>query len=94
MSETKRQDTIFFTGCKHLDFSDNYTAKKNLINLGGETKVCWDRHVMDEADPRLVQFCKLRGRLNNPEACHCEAEKMCNEYLIFKHHVPLDTIDK
>jgi len=93
MSETKTQDTISFTGCIHLDFSDNYKAKKNLINLG-ETKVCWDRPHIYEAEPRLVQFCKFRGRLNSPEACHNFETKMCYKYEEFKHHVSLDTIDK
>lgn len=85
--------TINFTACKHLDFSDNYTAKKNLISIGGTTKVVWDRPVIDESYPRLVQFCKLRGRLNNPESCHCEAMKQCNDYEDFNHEVPLDNID-
>lgn len=83
---------VTFTGCKHLDYSDNYTAKKNLIQLGGTTKLCWDRkEFIGHVD--LVQFCKLRGRLNSPEACHCEEMKMCSEYEDVEHSIPIETID-
>lgn len=85
-------ETIKFTACKHLDFSDNYTAEKNLISTCGETKVCWDRSVLDDSYPRLVQFCKLRGRMNNPEMCVCEQNKQCSDYEDFEHEVALDTV--
>ena len=49
---------IKFRACIHLDFSDNYVAEKELIESCGETKVCWDRPVIDESYPKLVQFCK------------------------------------
>lgn len=75
-----------FTGCKHLDFSGNYTAKKELISVFGETKMCWDRPVIDHR-PALVQFCKLRGRLNNPEMCLCEKTKQCSDYDEIEHEV-------
>lgn len=77
---------VVFTACKHLDFGDHFTAEKNLISLGGVTKVCWNRkRFIGHVD--LVQFCKLRGRLNVPGACHCEAEKMCSSYEDHEHHV-------
>jgi hypothetical protein len=82
-----------FTACKQLDFSDNYTAEKNLISQGTETKVCWDRPVIDESYPRLVQFCKLRGRLNSPESCLCENNARCNEYKDFGHVIDLETVN-
>lgn len=78
---------IKFNACEQLDFSDNYVAKKELILIGNTTKVCWDRPVIDDSYPRLVQFCKLRGRLNNPEACLCEEKKQCSDYINIEHIV-------
>ena len=77
-------ETIKFTACEHLDFADNYSAKKVLIN---GTKVCWEREIIDVSFPRLVQFCKKNGRLNNPESCLREADKMCSDYKEFEHTV-------
>ena len=78
---------IKFTACEHLDFGDNYAAKKELISSDGQTKVCWDRPVIDESYPKLVQFCKKRGRMNNPEYCLCEKNKGCSDYKDFEHTV-------
>ena len=74
---------IKFTACEELDFADNYTAKKVLFG----TKVCWEREVVDETFPRLIQFCKKSGRLNNPDYCLREADKMCSDYKEFEHNV-------
>ena len=82
--------TIKFNGCKHLDFNDNYAAKKNAIMSNGQTKACWNRPVMDETYPALVQFCKLRGRLNNPLSCLCEINKQCIDYVDYEHTVEID----
>jgi len=71
--------TIKFNGCKHLDFSDNYVAKKQLIALH-QTKVFWMRENIDPELPTMVQFCKLRGRLNHPEACLSRGKAMCDDY--------------
>ena len=83
----KQETTVKFTGCKHLDFSDNYTVKKNLIRVKDGTKVCWNRPVMGSYYPSLVQFCKLRGRLNNPESCLCDEHKQCSDYEETEHEV-------
>ena len=72
-----------FTACKHLDFSDNYTAKKQVMGNG---KVFWLRNV-DPDLPAMVQFCKFRGRLNDPAACTSERRAMCGEYEEFEHDV-------
>jgi hypothetical protein len=85
-------DSIEFTGCKDLDFGDNYTAQKNLFGCFGETKVCWDRPVPDESYPHLVQFCKRRGRRNHPEQCLSEETKGCNDYEETQHTVDLATV--
>ena len=74
---------IKFTACEYLDFADKYTAKKVLFG----TKVCWEREVIDETSPRLVQYCKKSGRLNYPESCLREADKMCSDYKEFEHAV-------
>lgn len=79
-----------FTACTHLDFDDNYgNCKKELVNVG-ETKVFWMREVSDIAMPSMVQFCKLRGRLNNPDACVCEENKRCSKYEDKIHSVVIE----
>ena len=83
---------VKFTGCKNLDYTDNYTAEKVLINLGGKPKVCWDRPVIDNSYPRLVQFCKLRGRLNYPEMCTCEGGAQCSDYENYLHEIDIDIV--
>lgn len=81
------ENKLTFTGCEQLDFADNYTAKKEPIKIGIETKICWDRPVLDETYPALVQFCKLRGRINNPENCLCWETKQCGDYYEAEHEV-------
>lgn len=80
---------VKFKACKYLDFSDNYAAKKELISNYGDTKVCWDRPVLDSSYPALVQFCKQCGRLNHPEACLREQDKHCSSYEEYEHEVTL-----
>ena len=74
---------IKFTACEYLDFADNYTAKKVLFG----TKVCWERKTVDVLFPRLLQYCKKSGRLNTPESCLREADKMCSDYKEFEYNV-------
>ena len=81
---------ITFTACEFLDFNDNYMAKKELISSGGATKVVWNRLGIDESFPKLVQFCKKHGRMNNPESCLCEKTKGCNDYKDFEHIVEVE----
>ena len=76
-------EIVKFTACEELDFADNYTAKKVLFG----TKVCWERKIVDVLFPRLVQYCKKSGRLNNPDYCLREADKMCSDYKEFEHNV-------
>lgn len=82
-------NTINFLACEHLDFSDLYSAKKEAIITKFGTKVVWHRPVIDSTYPSLVQFCKLRGRLNEPESCLCQSNKKCSEYNDFNHTVKL-----
>jgi hypothetical protein len=74
-----------FAACKYLDFTDNYTAKKQVLGGG---KVFWLRDVSyDPTLPAMVQFCSKRGRLNHPEACLCDRDKRCSDYVDFDHVV-------
>lgn len=80
---------IKFNGCAHLDFSDNYSAKKQILSGGS---VFWLRDVSPEL-PSMVQFCSLRGRLNSPESCLCERSKQCSEFLSTEHVVEVEVED-
>jgi len=74
-----------FTACKYLDFDDKYpAAKKQVLGSG---KVFWLRDVSFN-EPAMVQFCKLRGRRNSPEACTKEKFAGCSSYEEFTHNVP------
>lgn len=60
---------ITFKGCKQLDFEPHY-VQCELVGIGNH--VCWERLNLPYEDaPKLVQFCKLRGRINNPYSCVC-----------------------
>jgi hypothetical protein len=83
-------ETLTFNACKHLDFDDHYTAKKEPMQFNGEIKVRWNRPVIDETYPNLVQFCKKRGRLNKEYSCLCKDTAACNDYIDFKHTVTLN----
>lgn len=82
---------IKFLACEHLDFSDNYAAKKEPIATSEGTKLCWNRPVPDESYPALVQFCKKRGRMNYPTACLCERNQGCSDYKDFEHITTFDS---
>jgi len=75
-----------FTACEHLDFSDNYhNCKKQELASG---KLFWLRDVSyDPTLPAMVQFCKLCGRLNNPEACTTAEHARCSYYKEFEHDI-------
>ena len=83
-----------FTACKYLDFSEKYTdaAEKQLIGIGNG-KVFWMRKLKyDPSQPAMVQFCKKRGRLNNPEACLSLKKAVCGDYEEIVHEVADETI--
>lgn len=67
--------------CKHLDYEkENYpSCTLEQLSYRGTTQLVWDRRKPD-GDFQLCQFCKLRGRLNNAEACLCKQDAMCSEY--------------
>ena len=79
-----------FTACKHLDFTDSYTAKKQVLGNG---KVFWLRDVSyDPTLPAMVQFCSKRGRLNNPQQCTTQAFAACPEYEDYEHDVADESV--
>jgi len=78
---------VKFTACKHLDFSDNYYAKKQLLSGG---KVFWLREAPYEGAARLVQFCKKRGRINFATGCTSAETAVCSDYEEIEHFVNVD----
>jgi len=77
--------TVTFSGCKHLDYEDHYTARKEL--LSGD-RVFWMREVSPyEGAPRMVQFCKRRGRINDPERCFTADKACCSDFSPVLHRV-------
>jgi len=82
---------IKLTGCSQLDFDDHYTAQKVLFS---GNKVCWERVQLDSDMPKLVQFCKLRGRLNSPEACLSKDMARCSYYEEIEHLVEIVNEEK
>jgi len=77
--------TVTFSGCKHLDYEDHFTARKQL--LSGD-RVFWMREVSPyEGAPRMVQFCKRHGRLNGPEECLSEDKARCSDFCSVQHTV-------
>jgi hypothetical protein len=83
----KQMEKINFLACEHLDFSDSYSATKDVISTNFGDKICWNRPTIDSSYPSLVQFCKQRGRLNNPQACLCSDNRLCSDYNDFSHTV-------
>jgi len=79
-------EKVEFKGCKHLDFSDSYSAKKQLLGTGS---VFWLRNVPSDL-PSMVQFCKMRGRLNSPDACIGECKAQCSDYEEIEHNVAFE----
>lgn len=67
------------TGCKHLDYSDNYSDCK-LIETPEGWK-WWERQNLPYYEaPVKVQFCgKGRGRINGIFQCINEGEMSCFE---------------
>ena len=82
---------ITFVACKYLDFSDTYSAKKEIIRTKDGNKICWNRNaVIDLTYPSLVQYCKKCGTLNYPLSCLCKLDKECSDYKDYNHRVTFD----
>ena len=76
-----------FTGCKHLDFETNFLSCKKQTLADGS--VFWLRDV-DPDLPLMVQFCKLRGRLNHPLHCLKVCHAVCRLYEAAEHTVEVE----
>jgi len=79
---------VEFTACEHLDFEPNYGGCKRQMIAGG--KLFWMRPDYGIDNPRMVQFCKKRGRLNSPELCTKEANAQCSDYKEFNHVIEIE----
>ena len=77
---------INFMACKYLDFSDNYSAKKEIIRTKDGNKICWNRN----EGTGLVQYCKKYGILHSPFLCLCKSDKDCSDYKTYHHTVTFD----
>lgn len=72
--------------CKHLDYEDKYEDCE-IVEFAEHEFPCrvryWrrgERWVEGGRNPRNVQFCKLRGRINEIFACYNPKEMvMCHE---------------
>lgn len=73
-----------FIACKHLDYDTEYSNCKRQVLGSGH--VFWLRDVEPDL-PRMVQFCKLRGRINSPQGCTCKQHAHCSEYEDSEHEV-------
>ena len=71
-------------GCKHLDYETEYTDCK-IVTIEPEGWKYWERGPTwaaspgNEGDPKNVQFCKLRGRINEIFGCINPGEMGCFE---------------
>jgi len=68
--------------CKHLDYETDYGPDITLEQLPDFPGVqFWRRgpRWTDGGNPRDVQFCKLRGRINGIFQCHNPGEMPCYE---------------
>lgn len=69
--------------CKHLDYETRYGPDIELVQIEGTPDRFWRRGPTwcdYPGAPRDVQFCKLRGRLNDRRACLTPGEARCSEY--------------
>ena len=41
-------------------------------------------------NPRMVQYCKKRGRINNCASCLFEANAVCSDYVDFNHVIEIE----
>ena len=67
-------------GCKHLDYTEDKFLNCKLCTIEPEGWKYWERMVVPyEGAPVKVQFCKLKGRINEIFACINKDEMMCYE---------------
>lgn len=83
---------VKFTACEHLDFEPKYAGCKRqmLGQISGDGKLFWMRPNYGMDNPTMVQFCKKRGRLNNPESCLKKENAVCSDYKEFNHVIEIE----
>jgi hypothetical protein len=65
-------------GCKNLDYREDQYPSCKLIKT--DIGWWWERQeLQNESDPKKVQFCKLRGRINGIFCCINKGEMNCFE---------------
>lgn len=71
-------------GCKHLDYEGEYTNCK-IVTIEPQGWKYWERGPMwtegpeNEGNPKKVQFCKKRGRINGIAPCILPGGMGCYE---------------
>lgn len=67
-------------GCKHLDYETNYENCK-IVTIKPEGWKYWERGKKwtEGSNPKDVQFCKKRGRINSIFQCINPGEMSCYE---------------
>ena len=81
---------VEFFACAELDYEPNYgNCKRQLIS--SVAKLCWKR--ANNGD--LVQFCKLRGRINSPVGCLSKERAVCSDFkeVVRSVEVPQEELD-
>lgn len=79
---------VKFNACKHLDFEEKYiNCKRQMLY---NNKLFWLREKVPADFPKMVQFCKKRGRMNAPGYCLNEDCAGCSDYEDFEHIVDVD----
>ena len=72
--------------CKHLDYAGDYIGCK-IVEVSGfscrvrywERDPVWTEGPGNEGNPKKVQFCKGRGRINGIFQCYNPGEMHCYE---------------
>ena len=88
---------IKFTACAHLSFDKAKYGESCALNLlgGAQLKAVWFRREPPyPGAPRLVQFCNLRGRINDPTACLRKCDAVCGDYEDFEHSLNAEDVDE
>lgn len=68
------------SACKHLDYDESKYDQCELVTLPGRDPPVrhWKRLILPYEDaPVNVQFCKLRGRINDIFSCY--GERSCHD---------------
>lgn len=65
--------------CRHLDHEEAKYPSCDLVAVPGMDVKYWFRREVGSDLPQKVQFCRLRGRINDVFSCYNEGERSCHE---------------